>query len=111
MDFILSKTLGLAFNFYHHLYNILIKDEEGYWTGIYNEVLGFVLDDRFFDERNIEKPETWDDLLKPEFENQIMVANPGSSGTAFLFLSGMVQARGEEAGLDYMLKFDKSVKQ
>lgn len=88
-----------------------LKDSEGYWTGIYNEVLGFVLDDRFFDERNIEKPETWDDLLKPEFENQIMVANPGSSGTAFLFLSGMVQARGEEDGLNYMLKFDNSVKQ
>lgn len=88
-----------------------LKDKEGYWTGIYNEVLGFVLDDRFFEERNIEKPATWDDLLKPEFQNQIMVANPGSSGTAFLFLSGMVQERGEEEGLKYMSEFDKNVKQ
>lgn len=87
------------------------KDPEGYWTGIYNEVLGFVLDDRFFEERKIEKPKTWDDLLKPEFKEQIMVANPGSSGTAFLFLSGMIQQRGEEAGLKYMADFDKSVKQ
>lgn len=88
-----------------------LKDEEGYWTGIYNEVLGFILDDRFFEERSIEKPASWDDLLKPEFENQIIVANPGSSGTAFLFLSGMVQERGEEAGLKYMSDFDKNVKQ
>ena len=88
-----------------------LKDPEGYWTGIYSEVLGFVVDDRFFDERKIEKPQSWDDLLKPEFENQIMVASPGSSGTAFLLLSGMVQQRGEEAGLEYMLQFDKSVKQ
>lgn len=88
-----------------------LKDPEGYWTGIYNEVLGFILDDRFFEERNIEKPASWDDLLKPEFENQIIVANPGSSGTAFLFLSGMVQERGEEDGLKYMSDFDKNVKQ
>lgn len=88
-----------------------LKDAEGYWTGIYNEVLGFVVDDRFFEERNIEKPSTWDDLLKPEFKDQIMIANPGSSGTAFLFLSGIVQARGEEAGLKFMADFDNSVKQ
>lgn len=88
-----------------------LKDSEGYWTGIYNEVLGFVVDERFFKERDIDMPETWDDLLKPEFEGQIMVANPGSSGTSFLFLSGMVQERGEEAGLQYMVDFDKSVKQ
>lgn len=88
-----------------------LKDGEGYWTGIYNEVLGFVVDERFFTERNIDKPETWDDLLKPEFKDRIMIANPGSSGTSFLFLSGMVQERGEEAGLAYMVEFDKSVKQ
>ncbi|HEY8363535.1 MAG TPA: ABC transporter substrate-binding protein [Tissierellaceae bacterium] len=88
-----------------------LKDPEGYWTGIYNEVLGFVLDNRFFDERNIEKPKTWDDLLKPEYKDQIVVANPGASGTAFLFLSGMVQARGEEEGLRYMAELDKNVKQ
>lgn len=87
------------------------KDPEGYWTGIYNEVLGFVVDNRFFEERNIEKPKTWDDLLKPEFKDQIVVANPGASGTAFLFLSGMVQQRGEEAGLNYMKNFDENVKQ
>lgn len=87
------------------------KDPEGYWTGIYNEVLGFILDNRFFDERGIEKPKTWDDLLKPEFKNQIMVANPGASGTAFLFLSGMVQERGEEAGLQYMVDIDENMKQ
>lgn len=87
-----------------------LKDSEGYWTGIYTEVLGFVLDDRFFTERNIEKPKTWDDLLKPELKDQIIVANPGSSGTAFLLLSGIVQSKGEEEGLKYMLDFDKNIK-
>lgn len=87
------------------------KDKDGYWTGIYKEVLGFVLDDRFFEERNIDKPKTWDDLLKPEFKNQVVVSNPGASGTGFLFLSGMVQDRGEEKGLKYMTDLDQSIKQ
>lgn len=113
-SFVAAKTEGLLQPYISpnaEKIDASLKDPEGYWTGIYNEVLGFVLDDRFFEERGIEKPSTWDDLLKPEYENQIMIANPGSSGTAFLFLSGMVQDRGEEAGLEYMSKFDKSVKQ
>lgn len=88
-----------------------LKDSEGYWTGIYNEVIGFILDDRYFDERNVEKPKTWDDLLNEEYENQIVVANPGSSGTSFLLLSGVVQDRGEEKGLQYMKDLDKNISQ
>ncbi|MEI3612795.1 ABC transporter substrate-binding protein [Pseudogracilibacillus sp. SO30301A] len=88
-----------------------LKDEDGYWTGIYNEVLGFILDDRFFDERGIDKPSTWKDLLNEEYNGQIAVANPGASGTAFLLLSGMVQELGEEEGLQYMEELDNNVKQ
>ncbi|EEY33969.1 ABC transporter substrate-binding protein [Pseudoleptotrichia goodfellowii] len=88
-----------------------MKDKEGYWTGIYNEILGFVLDDRWFTEKNIAKPKTWDDLLKPEYKGQITVANPGASGTAFLFLSGFVQQRGEDKGLEYLAKLNENVKQ
>lgn len=91
--------------------NPQLKDKDGYWTGIYNEVLGFVLDDRFFTERGIEKPRTWNDLLKPEYKGQIMVANPGSSGTAFLLLSGIVQELGEANGLEYMKAFNANVSQ
>lgn len=88
-----------------------LKDADGYWTGIYNEVLGFILDDRFFEERGIDKPSTWEDLLKEDYNNQIAVANPGASGTAFLLLSGMVQELDEAEGLQYMEDLDSSVKQ
>ncbi|WP_156286319.1 ABC transporter substrate-binding protein [Oceanivirga salmonicida] len=88
-----------------------MKDKDGYWTGIYTEVLGFILDKRWFEETGNKMPKTWDDILKPEFEKQIVVANPGSSGTAFLLLSGFIQDRGEEKGLDYMVKLNKNIKQ
>ncbi len=88
-----------------------MKDPEGYWTGIYTEVLGFILDDRWFEENNVEKPKQWDDLLKPEYKGQIVVANPGSSGTAFLLLSGFIQEREEKGGLEYMKALNKNIKQ
>lgn len=87
------------------------KDKEGYWTGIYQSYLGFVLDRRFFEERNIPVPKTWDDLLKPEFKGQIIAGNPGSSGTAYTILSTLVQLKGEEEALKYMAKLHKQVKQ
>lgn len=87
------------------------KDKEGYWTGIYQGYLGFVCDGRFFEENNLELPTSWDDLLKPEFKGHIIVANPGSSGTAYTLLSTMVQLRDEEKALAYMAKLNKQIKQ
>lgn len=87
------------------------KDKDGYWTGIYQGYLGFVLDGRFFDERKLPVPKTWADLLKPEFKGQIMVANPGSAGTAYTVLSTLVQSKGEKEALDYMAKLHKQIKQ
>lgn len=90
---------------------VQFKDADGYWTGVYVEYLGFVSDGRFFEENQIELPKSWDDLLSPAFEKQIIVANPGSSGTAYAVLATQVQMRGEEEALAYMKKLDKQVKQ
>ncbi|KYZ75331.1 iron ABC transporter substrate-binding protein [Anaerosporomusa subterranea] len=87
------------------------KDKEGYWTGIYQGYLGFVLDGRFFEERKLPLPKTWADLLKPEFKGQVMVANPGSAGTAYTVLSTLVQSKGEKEALEYMAKLHKQIKQ
>ena len=62
------------------------KDKDGYWTGIYQGYLGFILDNRFFEERKLALPKSWNDLLKPELKGQIIVANPGSAGTAYTVL-------------------------
>ncbi|HBR02517.1 MAG TPA: iron ABC transporter substrate-binding protein [Ruminiclostridium sp.] len=87
------------------------KDKEGYWTGIYQGYLGFICDERYFEENKLEKPKSWDDLLKPEFKGQIMMANPGSSSTGYLILSTMVQMRSEEEALKFMKQLNGQVKQ
>lgn len=87
------------------------KDGEGYWTGIYQGYLGFICEKRWFEEHKVAYPKSWDDLLKPEFKGQIIVANPGSSSTGYLVLSTIVQMRGEEEGLKYMKALNGQIKQ
>lgn len=86
------------------------KDPEGYWTGIYIGYLGFASNEVLLKERGIEAPQSWEDLLKPEFKGQVVTANPGSSGTAYTTLATIVQLMGEEEGLEYMAKLDEQVK-
>ena len=113
-SFIAAKKEGLLYKYASPNAEIIpdqFKDKEGYWTGIYQGYLGFVCDGRYFEENNLELPTSWDDLLKPEFKGRIIVANPGSSGTAYTLLSTMVQLRGEKDALEYMAKLDKQIKQ
>ena len=97
-----KNAAGIAANF---------KDPEGYWTGIYQGYLGFILDNRFFEERKLALPKSWNDLLKPELKGQIIVANPGSAGTAYTVLSTLVQLKGEQEALKYMGQLHKQIKQ
>lgn len=87
------------------------KDADGYWTGVYQGYLGFILDKRYFEEHQLKPPTSWDDLLKPEFTGQIVMGNPGSASTGYVIVSAIVQKLGEEKGMEYLAKLDKQVKQ
>ena len=52
--------------------------------------------------RNIPKPETWKDLLKPVYKDQIVMPHPASSGTGFFDVSAWLQIWGEKEGWAYM---------
>ena len=52
--------------------------------------------------RNIPKPETWNDLLKPVYKGQITMPAPPSSGTGFLDVTAWLQMWGEDKGWKYM---------
>ncbi|PAB59990.1 ABC transporter substrate-binding protein [Anaeromicrobium sediminis] len=85
------------------------KDGDGTWTGIYVGYLGFVANDRWLKNNNLNMPNSWDDLLKPEFEGNIVLPNPATSGTAYTMVSTIVQLMGEEKGFEYLKKLDKQV--
>src|SRR6056297_779278 len=88
-----------------------LKDQDNYWTGIYAGPLCFVSNTNRLEELGLEAPTSWADLIKPEYENKVQVANPGTSGTAYNVLATMVQIMGEEEGFEYMKKLDRSIVQ
>jgi len=87
------------------------KDPDNYWTGIYAGPLCFVSNTGRLEELGLEAPKSWADIVKPEYENQVQVANPGTSGTSYNVLATMVQIMGEDEAFEYMKKLDRSVVQ
>ncbi len=54
-------------------------------------------------------PQSWADLIKPEYAGQITMPNPASSGTGYLMVSAWLQMMGEEKGWAYMDALHKNI--
>ncbi len=59
----------------------------------------------------LQMPQTYEDLLKPEYKNRIAMPDPKSSGTGYFFYKGLVNAWGEEKALEYFDKLAVNIKQ
>ncbi|WP_269410360.1 ABC transporter substrate-binding protein [Lentibacillus daqui] len=89
--------------------NAMVEDAS--WLPIYQGPIAFASNENWLEENNVEAPTSWEDLLKPEFKNNIMLAHPGASGTGYQFISTLVQVMGEDEAFDYLKAFNKNVKQ
>ena len=107
-SFISAKESGLLEPYDSPNYANLVdpaktKDVDNQWVGIYMGSLGFATNtDWLAAHPGVEAPTSWDDLLKPEFKGQLMVAHPSSSGTSYTALATILQIKGEEAGWEYL---------
>lgn len=63
------------------------------------------------EEENLEEPESYEDLLKDEYKDLISMPNPKSSGTGYVFLKSLIDARGEDEAFEYFDKLDKNILQ
>ncbi|MEQ9502565.1 MAG: ABC transporter substrate-binding protein [Deltaproteobacteria bacterium] len=80
-------------------------------TGVYMGALGFGYNREWLAKKKITPPRSWADLLRPELDKEIQIANPSSSGTAYTALATIVQLFGEDEGFDYLAKLDRNVNQ
>ncbi len=90
----------------------LMLDPDRYWVGIYVGSLGFATNkDWLAAHPDAKAPTSWDDLLKPEFKGQLMVAHPSSSGTSYTALCTILQVKGEDAGWEFLKQYAGQVNQ
>ncbi|MDR2479627.1 MAG: extracellular solute-binding protein [Treponema sp.] len=70
-----------------------------------------IINENFLASRNIPLPDSYQDLLKPEYKNAISIPNPKSSGTGYFFLKNLVNTMGEDAAFAYFDQFAQNVLQ
>jgi len=60
--------------------------------------------------QGLKKPESWNDLLKPEYKGKIVMPNPASSGTGYFDVSAWLKMFGsEKKGWEYMDKLHENI--
>lgn len=80
-------------------------------VGIYAGALGFGYNTDIVDPNSENAPKCWADLLDEAYREEIQVANPNSSGTAYTLLATLVQLMGEDEAFEYLLALDDNVAQ
>ena len=92
-----------------HLLKDMYKNPDGYWYGIYTGILGFMVNRDELDRMGLEVPQTWDDLLKPEYKGLIWLSNYKTAGTPKLVANLMIQLKGHDEGIQYLVDLDKNI--
>ncbi len=77
--------------------------------GVYAGAIGFGFNTELLARKGIAPPACWADLLDGRFRGEIQVANPASSGTAYVLIATLVQLMGEEQGFDYLRRLHANV--
>ncbi|WP_137178586.1 ABC transporter substrate-binding protein [Roseomonas sp. AR75] len=77
--------------------------------GVYAGAVGFGYNTELLARKNIAPPACWADLVDARFRGEIQVANPNSSGTAYVIIATLVQLMGEDQAFDYMRRLHPNV--
>ena len=92
-----------------HLLSPAYRDADGYWSGIYKGILGFMVNKDDLDRKGIEAPQDWKDLLDPKYQGLIWLSNYNTAGTAKLVVNTMIQKYGHDEGIQYLVDLDKNI--
>ena len=92
-----------------HLLGSQYRDPDGYWYGIYQGILGFMVNKDELARMNLEAPADWQDLKKPEYKGLIWLSNYNTAGTAKLVINTMIQKYGHDEGIQYLVDLDKNI--
>lgn len=87
------------------------KDPDGYWYGFNYWFAPWIVNTNLLKSKNLPTPKSWMDLTNPVYKGEIVMPDPGTSGTAFLHLATVMMIYGEEKGWEYLEKLQKNVAQ
>jgi iron(III) transport system substrate-binding protein len=83
--------------------------EPTHWVGIDAFETAFVVNTKELEKHNLPIPQSYADLIKPEYKGMIVMPNPSSSGTGFFTVSAWLQLQGETEAWTYMDKLHENI--
>ena len=92
-----------------HLISEQFKDKDGNWYGIYEGILGFMVNKDELTRLGIDAPKDWPDLLDEKYKGLIWLSNYNTAGTAKLVINTMIQKYGHDEGIKYLQDLDKNI--
>ncbi|MEZ9027546.1 ABC transporter substrate-binding protein [Vibrio cyclitrophicus] len=87
------------------------KRKGNYSSAVYMGILGFGVNTERLAEKGLAIPRCWSDLTKPEYKDEIQIADPQSSGTAYTALATFIQLWTEDQAFTYFKDLDKNISQ
>ena len=81
------------------------------WVTWEKQAGAIIVNRDILDKYGLEAPETYEDLLKPEYKGLIAMPDPKSSGTGYFFYKSWVNTMGTEGALEYVDKLHENLKQ
>ena len=78
-----------------------MSSREGYWTSLYLEYIAFISNKQRLHDLGLYAPTTWQELLLPQFREQIVLADFQNGGAAYGMLTSLWQLEGEEQALKF----------
>lgn len=85
------------------------KDADNQWFTKGVTVVGFIVNPKVLQEKNLPEPKTWDDLKDSKYKDLIIMSNPAVSGTNYAVLNSIIQTKGEENGWKYFEDLNKNI--
>ena len=87
----------------------LYKDAENYWFSKGITIVGFIVNNSLLAELGIEAPLSWQDLLKAEYKDEVVMSNPAVSGTNYAVVNCLLQQMGEEDGWAFFNAMNENI--
>lgn len=92
-----------------HLIDKQFEDKDGNWYGIYEGILGFMVNKDELARLGLDAPKDWPDLLDEKYKGLIWLSNYNTAGTAKLVINTMIQKYGHDEGIKYLQDLDKNI--
>ncbi len=80
-------------------------------VGLYLGALGLGYNTDLLAKKKLTAPACWKDLIKAEFGNEVQMANPNASGTAYTAIATIVQVFGEDEAFRYLKALHQNINQ